>query len=36
MNIPALIIMTLATGTVTVLMAYFMVRIIRGDRKKVK
>jgi len=34
MNTPAFIIMLIATGTVTVLMVYFMMRIIKGDKKK--
>jgi heme/copper-type cytochrome/quinol oxidase subunit 2 len=34
MNTSALIIMIATTGTVTVLMVYFMVKIIKGDRKK--
>ena len=34
MNTSAFIIMTAASGTVTVLMVYFMVKIIRGDKKK--
>ena len=34
MNTSAFIIMIAATGIVTVLMIYYMVKIIRGDKKK--
>jgi hypothetical protein len=34
MNTSAILIMLVATGTVTVLMGYFMTKIIIGDRKK--